>query len=524
MDRRVGRSLSVVVCWVVVVGVWLVTETAQAQDTNYQNYLMGQGAVGMGGAFTAIANDPSAAWYNPAGFAAGRGLQVGIGLTLYGLEYRQLENGLFRPEGKVDLDGLEFVVFPSTAGVAARFGPRDKTNKPVWGAGFSILSPDRTQIRFGSSFEEFVGTSRRQASFVLHRDDQVFMAGPTLARRFGPISIGVGVYYVHRAFSWVLNESDTLSSCQASRLQTCVLDSSNSATSSVAGFVGQLNVRVGLLARLSKQWNLGLAASFSSIRLWSDGSFFLQRFLVPRDPKQTPTNNFVRRPGGLQVNSPLPWEVRAGLAWQANERLLLSLDLIFYAPMSYVLVDLPEEADLFQYPRKIQRNLVFNVNFGGEYWISPLVPFRWGLFTNLSSAPDVPEISNAPMLPKVHMFGATTSIGLRLWRISFDLGVSVSYGVGSGQRFRPGSVVSFERVFMRQFFAHFYLAGATEMLGRSLQELWKTVQRSPLLRSSASESKPPSRRAASQKKPKQDNEQDSQQGSPNASRKPAKRR
>lgn len=451
---------------------------AWGQDTHYQNYIMGQRATGMGGAFTAIANDPSAAWYNPAGFASVEGLQVGIGLTLYGLEYRKLKDGLFRPEGQADLERLEFIIFPSTAGVAARFGPRDKTGKPVWGAGFSILMPYRSQIRFRTSFDETVSTSRREATYILHRDDQTFMAGPTLSRRFGPISLGITLLYTHRAFGWMLTENDTLSDCQPSRLQTCVVGSANSVTSSVEGFVGQFNFRVGLLAQINEKWRLGVSASFSSIRLWGDGNFFLQRYSVPRDPKQTPTNSFNRRPSGLKVTSPLPWEIRAGFAVKPNDRLLLALDVVFHSPMKYTLVDLEEEVDLFQYPREITRQLLFNVNFGGEYKIKPFVPFRWGLFTNLSSAPAIPETSSVPYLPQVHMFGATSSIGLRLWRISFDLGVSVSYGEGFAQRFRPGTVVAFERVRIRQLFAHFYLAGATEMLGRSLQELWKQVQKS----------------------------------------------
>lgn len=505
---------TLLLCWTVL-WVWYGSpDPSWGQDTHYQNYIMGQRATGMGGAFVAIANDPSAAWYNPAGFATGEGLQVGIGLTLYGLEYRKLKDALFRPEGQSDLERLEFIIFPSTAGVAARFGPRDKTGKPVWGAGFSILMPYRSQIRFRTSFQDTVGTSRREASFILHRDDQTFMAGPTISRRFGPVSIGLSLLYSHRAFGWMLTENDTLSDCEASDLQNCVVNSANSVTSSVEGFVGQFNFRVGLLAQINEKWRFGISASLSSIRLWGDGNFFLQQFSIPRDTDRTPTNNFNRRSQGLKVTSPLPWEVRAGFAVNPNPRLLIALDVVFYAPMKYILVDLGENVDLFQYPREVQRNLLFNVNFGGEYKISPVVPFRWGLYTNLSSAPPIPEISNTPYLPQVHMFGATTSIGLRLWRLSFDLGVSVSYGEGFAQRFRPGTVVAFERVRVRQLFAHFYLAGATEMLGRSLQELWKTVQRSVRKRGGVF---PPMRRKLEPAKPKNPTASTSQSGTKKSS-------
>ena len=48
--------------------VWLgASALALADDGHYQNFLVGERAAGMGGAFTAIANDPSGTYYNPAG-------------------------------------------------------------------------------------------------------------------------------------------------------------------------------------------------------------------------------------------------------------------------------------------------------------------------------------------------------------------------------------------------------------------------------------------------------------------------
>ncbi|MDQ6970565.1 MAG: long chain fatty acid transport protein, partial [Mariprofundus sp.] len=62
-----------------------------AQAGGYQIPEMGAKAMGMGNAFTAVADDASAAWFNPAGVAFGHeGMQVmagGVGIFAPGSKY-----------------------------------------------------------------------------------------------------------------------------------------------------------------------------------------------------------------------------------------------------------------------------------------------------------------------------------------------------------------------------------------------------------------------------------------------------
>jgi long-chain fatty acid transport protein len=48
----------------------------------YEIYEHGARAIGMAGAYTAIAEGPSAVFYNPAGITANAGLQIGLGTAL----------------------------------------------------------------------------------------------------------------------------------------------------------------------------------------------------------------------------------------------------------------------------------------------------------------------------------------------------------------------------------------------------------------------------------------------------------
>jgi long-chain fatty acid transport protein len=456
------------------------TSPSWGQDGNYQDYIMGQRAAGMGGAFTAIANDPSAGFYNPAGFATQERLQVGMAINLQALEYRQLESGLLRPEGQLDLERWEFVLRPSSVGVAARFGPRDQFGTPMIGGGFTIVIPYLNQIRFRSALSSFMGSELRRSTIFMQRDDQTLMAGPSLSLRLGPLAIGITGFYTHRSFAWSLSNNAAFSKCQPTSLQNCDLFNASNVLSNVEGWVGQLNFRLGILAQLNPRWRLGFMASLSSLRLWGNGSFFIHQFALSRDEENKPTEQFTQR-SGLKVRSPLPWSFRLGVAAEPSQNHTFAFDLSIYLPQKYQLLELPTIQRIFHYPNQIHNHLVINLHLGGEHRLTPKIPFRWGLFTNFSSAPDIPDNTSEPHLAQIHMFGATTSIGLYFWGISFDLGLAASYGQGMAQRYQLDKLPEYESVRMRQFFFQIYLAGATEILGRSLEELWKRVSKHPLL-------------------------------------------
>jgi len=72
--------------WIGIPAVILVSATAAADDTHYQDFIVGSRAVGLGGAFCAIGDDPSGLYYNPAGIAEIRHTTLQISASLYGFE------------------------------------------------------------------------------------------------------------------------------------------------------------------------------------------------------------------------------------------------------------------------------------------------------------------------------------------------------------------------------------------------------------------------------------------------------
>ncbi len=157
---------------------------------------LGARAAGMGTAFTSIADDGSALYYNPAGIAFQSGMQM------------QMDNlvvvGLFRffpsstPAGTVvPANGYSNSVRPKFLPVASLYATRQIS--PNWTFGFGVFTPfglaanstnfNDSDPASGKYVGRFAGTRAKLESFWFQ---------PTLARRVTDnLSLAVGVAFVH---------------------------------------------------------------------------------------------------------------------------------------------------------------------------------------------------------------------------------------------------------------------------------------------------------------------------------------
>ena len=74
---------------------------AQGIESNFKPYVVGGRAAGMGGAFTALADDGSGGYYNPGGLAFARSSSVSFSLNVYGFAGGTVKDALG--------DGQDFV-------------------------------------------------------------------------------------------------------------------------------------------------------------------------------------------------------------------------------------------------------------------------------------------------------------------------------------------------------------------------------------------------------------------------------
>ena len=75
----------------------VMARTARAQESNFRPYIVGSRAAGMGGAFTALADDGSGPYYNPGGIAFAQCISLETPLH-GGPMYFSTETNIFRLE------------------------------------------------------------------------------------------------------------------------------------------------------------------------------------------------------------------------------------------------------------------------------------------------------------------------------------------------------------------------------------------------------------------------------------------
>ena len=111
--------LKTVVGWLVLSLGW--SHTAHADDTHYQDFIVGGRAVGLGGAFCSIADDPSGIFYNPAGIVDSRHSSLQVSTNLYGFERGGYDELASLPGVEnLNIDFTELIIVPSSAVVLVR--------------------------------------------------------------------------------------------------------------------------------------------------------------------------------------------------------------------------------------------------------------------------------------------------------------------------------------------------------------------------------------------------------------------
>ena len=430
-----------------------------ADDTHYQHYPVGGRAIGLGGAFTALASDPTGVFFNPAGLVDQQHKSIQVSTNLYGLE---VADSFFDAVGRVtDLDTVfaELNVVPSAASFSGVLSANeDGIAQTSYGLGVFVPSYRSLNVQAFSEVTD-PATQCKTVTYDRSLSDRTFLLGGSVSQRIDPAwSVGMSLYMAYRTF----REAENVTCSDGPNRFSTAATNVNLALAAIYAAAG-VKYRLG-------PWRFGATISTPSIRVFNVAKVSVSRGSALNEDR--PPEFFARELDNLTADTRLSPELRLGAAYTLPNLATVSLDVHLHAGTRYDLYSLSAEQqdvdDAITTVRQIERRPIMNVNLGGEYEVFEQVILSIGLFTNLTSAPridgDVGQTYERDRLAHVHAAGGSGMLGFVTEHTVTRIGGVISYGEGSDVVPRtPGLAVlgepdEFVKVDFSQLFAFVFLS------------------------------------------------------------------
>lgn len=374
----------------------------------YKTILVGERASGLGGAFAAIADDPSGAWYNPAGLVMGQESYLSGSVNAFQSNTTRFENIFNDLDYQYQSEGL----IPSFFGLTQELNPNLKF-------GFILMVKDYLNQEQNDRLTGLQTDTRRlsEISRQLLRTRNTYITGPALSYQLHPrLTVGLSAFYVSQSEKY----EDQQRALYVNQTDATKTDYQLTQTYLSRNGWGILP-KFGLLFIPHPRLSFGLtAAKTFSIKGELDAEVLQSKVengvLVP------PTGDFedditAVSLKNLQSSILSPWEFSLGTAWFPNEDLTLSGQVDYYLGDSE-----------FYYPTQP----TLNWSVGMECSSLKQLPIRAGVFSNTSTTPEVSS-SRTDQKENVDPLGVSLGIGWLSPGSSISLSGSYQWGTGLGQ-------------------------------------------------------------------------------------------
>lgn len=378
---------------------------------NNRNNIIGDRAALMGGAYTALSEDVSGAFYNPAGIAYVKPLTSNFA-NIYAYQRFEREN---LTTGEPILNNLsKFNNIPTMIGITYNFGDLHTA--------FSLFQTDMVQFySIGHSFDQ-------STSVTIDVTEDNWLIGPTFAGKLSEnFAVGVSafVYYSQTKF--------------IGRVDSASLTSSRENDLYSLGF----SPVFGGKWKASENLDLGISYGMETIPIMGENSII---FRAPLSPEVLKKN--------VEGDQRLPHRVTTGVAWN-KDRLTVALDATYYFPMQF-----PAPNEPFRTAENVndhKERAHMDLSIGTEYILSDKWNLRGGLFTNTSSA------TGQYQAEKVNMYGGSFGVGYINGSATTSFGVIVQHGKSGANSndFSPALMIAEKAAWSRTIIG-FLIGGSYE--------------------------------------------------------------
>lgn len=364
--------------------------TSWGDEFHYNNILVGDRASGMGGAYTAVSDDPGGLYYNPAGIAYSTGKNLSASVNAYSVSNRTYKGVI----GGQDWTRTSSTLLPNFFGIIQPVG-RFKL-------GFSYAVPDSNQENQDQKFYRTDVPGFHTVNFNNKNDTNLF--GPSAALQLrDSLSIGATLYVHKRSTEAILSNSIVADN------GTSYIWKSQYTESDEWGVRPVIGVMWSPVDKLS----IGVTAA-KTVILKSD---ILTQSTLSTDTTPFPTATFDRYTDKRKY----PYQLTAGVAFFPNSSLLLTGDLSYYSAYNYTLVNSYNS-----------RNAVVNGALGAEYYLNKNWALRGGLFTDFANTPKIAN-DTTEQYEHIDLFGGSMTVSHFTKNTSISCGGSYKFGEGKAK-------------------------------------------------------------------------------------------
>ncbi len=382
---------------------------AVADDFHYTNLLVGDRASGMGGAYTAVSDDATGLYYNPAGVAYTTGRNMSASVNAYYDNEKTYKsviggNGWTRHSSSL---------LPNYFGVVQPLGK--------FKVGFSYAVPDSIMEDQSQTFHNLPlndpsglnknpdGSQATITSYIINfnNESNVYNLGPSVAMELSDnFSVGLTLYYYDKKTIQILNQ---------------IIKTSNGGSQLLNGYLH--SEQWGFRPILGFMWSpaSNVSAGLTVSKVFVEGSSMTSQNSMLQNniiSSGVPSGNITSLPDAplSSSSSPkYPTQIGVGVAWFPTQSLLFSGDINYYTKVA-------------------EQNLEAVTNFavGTEYYLDRNWALRGGLYTNYANSPTV-KTGGVNQDEHIDLYGGTASISHFTRNTVVTLGGGMTYGTGKAQ-------------------------------------------------------------------------------------------
>ena len=335
----------------------LFASTAWADQQHYNNVITGERAQGMGGAYAGVSDDASGVFYNPGGLAFAQSNDISGSANAFYSKTVTYKNAISGSDW-VENSGGTFAPF---------FGALQKLDSVLPGlvGGFAYYTVD-TQL---TDQEKTISSTGKISRYhrAANQRASTWVGAAALGYRVSS-SMGIGFSLGYQKVDELTQISQNLTTTDSSR----TLMSSDRISLIAHG----LQAGLGLQWAPATKWSVGVMAR--------TGQYASQKYDRVTDAIDIQGGTASTAPSIESSNKPLgsmPLQIRAGAAYFASPKLLITSDVDYHAAV--------EDTDTAIDGSPYAKESVVNFAFGSEYYVTPSVPVRFGLFTNNDATADI---------------------------------------------------------------------------------------------------------------------------------------